>query len=133
MTADKPRKPQTITRTTEYGYFIRKKLRKGKIRRQKTVKLPAKGKKVVLAKLNDIEIYVYPYDYPDKVFFGIYPLSTMIGEDDLSKLFGIYNKIRWYLKEEWTKKGDSRSKAKYPRQRIVNAYNAGLAERTEPK
>lgn len=88
---------------------------------------------MVLGKLNDIEIYVYPYEYPDKVFLGIYPLSTVIGIEDLPKILGLYNKIRWYLQEDWLRKPKTEKGAKYPRERIVRAYNTGLDERKEAK
>ena len=133
MTANKPRKKVSITQTTEYGYYIRKKTRTGKKRRQKTIRPPRNPEKVCLAQLKELEFYVYPKNHPDKVFIGIYPLSTYIEYDDLKRLWGILNKIRWYLREDWTKQRKQTKAAKYSREAIVRAYNAGLSRLKEFK
>lgn len=128
MTADKPSKRPSMTVTHEYGYHIRKKYRYGKKRRQKTTKIEKNTKKVVLAEINGLQVYVYPKEFPNKVFLGIFPMSIQLEEADFSRLFGIMNKIRWYFNEDWVRKGDSRNKAKYLRQQIQRAYTEGLNE-----
>ena len=122
----KPRKRDSTTITREYGYFSRIKTRKGKKRRQSTEYRKTRGEKVLLAKLGDLELYVYPKDYPDRVFLGIFPMSTCISEEQLGLLFNIYNKSKWYLKEDWTRKDTWRKGANSLRRRIQRSYARGL-------
>jgi len=126
-------KKLSVTRETERGYFIRTKVRHGKKRHQKTIKLKPSHKKVIIDQIADLQIYVYPKDYPDKVFLGIYPMSTMIGEEDYKRLFGILNKIRWYFDDQWVKHPKREKGAKFLRRRIVNSYNLSVSELKKPK
>lgn len=126
MSPNKSGKKPTMTITREYGYFSRVKTRRGTKKRQKTVKLQNNPEKVVIDRIGDLEIYCYPYSYPDKIFIGIYPMNTVLGREDFKRLFGIMNKIRWYLDEEWISKPKTEKGAKFLRRRIVKAYNSGL-------
>ncbi|GAG81481.1 unnamed protein product, partial [marine sediment metagenome] len=65
MVSDKPTTTKSVTRTTEYGIFIRKKIRKNGKRKQKTTKIKRNPEKVKLGKVGDIEFYAYPFQYPD--------------------------------------------------------------------
>lgn len=133
MGSNRSGKKPTMTIETEYGYFIRRKTRRGKKRTQKTERLKKQSQKVVIDRIGELEIYVYPYDYPEKVFLGIYPLSTVIGEEDFKRFFGILNKIRWYFNDEWVKDRKREKGVKSLRQRIVNSYNMGLEEMKKRK
>lgn len=133
MTPDKSSKKPTMTITREYGYFQRIKTRRGTKKRQKTIKVQSNPEKVVIDRIGDLEIYVYPYSYPDKIFIGIYPMNTTLEREDFNRLFGIMNKIRWYLEEEWTRNPKNQKGSKYLRQRIVQAYNFGLSKLKETK
>ena len=97
---DKLGQKKGFSTKTEYGYYIRRTTRYGKKRRQKTTKLPKNPEKVILGRIGDIEVYVYPHSFPYKVFFGIYPMSTYIEEHQKKDILVLYNKIRWYFNEE---------------------------------
>jgi len=124
--SDKPREHKSRTETTEYGSFIRKKTRYGKKRKQKTVILKKNPEKVVLGKIGDIEVYVYPFQYPDKIFFGLFPMSCYLEEHQKEDVLVLYNRIRWFFKEDWTKKRKQTKHSKASRQAILKAYNVGL-------
>lgn len=126
METNKPRKNESTTTTTEYGYYIRKKIRHGKRRKQKTTRIKNNPEKIILGKLGDLEIYAYPYQYPNKIFVGIYPLSTYIEEHQKEDILVLYNRVRWYFNEEWTKKRKQGKWAKTSRKAIVSAYNHAL-------
>ena len=125
-------KRESTTRETEYGYFIRQKVRHGKKRRQKTTRLPKNPEKVTLAKLGDLEFYILPKAFPDKVFIGLYPLSTYVEEHQINDFFRIYNQIRWYFNEGWQREENTTKRANLTRQRIERAYNAGISKLKKP-
>lgn len=133
MTSNKSGKKPSVTRTSEYGYFIRRKVRRGRKQRQKTEYLKKSSKKVIIDRIGDLEIYVYPKDFPDKVFLGIYPMSTMIDSRDYNRLFGILNRIRWYFNDDWVSDRKRGKEANSLRQRIVNSYNLSIAELKKAK
>ena len=118
------KKSRTVTK--ERGYFERTKIRYGKKRKQKTEYVDTSKKKVVLAKVGDLEFYVYPYDYPDTVFAGIYPMSTKLDKGDVNKFLGVLNKLRWYFNNEWENEPTRSKGANYRRRAIEQAYNLGL-------
>jgi len=124
---------ESITRTTESGAFIRVTIRKGKKRRQKTERMHKNDKKVILGMIGDFEAYVYPYQYPETVFVGKFPMSTKIDKGSEREVLATAQKIRHYLegtyfsKENWRKGSNSRKRA------IRKAYNLGLGEVTKPK
>lgn len=128
---------------TETGVFQRKYWRKGKKKRQKTQRLRKNPLKVVLGKIGDLEVYVYPYQFPDKIFLGHYPDFTMVlGKEDLGKIWGMLNKMRWYLNGEWSTKERKRygisevirtKQAKRARVAMVRAYNLGLSRQKKAK
>lgn len=126
MVSNKSGKKPTMSITREYGYFQRIKTRRGTKKRQKTIRLKNNPEKVVIDRIGDLEFYVYPYSFPDRLFIGIYPMSTSIEIEDFKRLFGIMNKIRWYLEEDWVNKPKTEKGAKFLRKRIVKAYNIGL-------
>ena len=131
MGSDEPRKPKTRTVTKEYGQFIRTKTRYGKRRKQKTTRIKPNPEKVTLGKLGSLEFYAYPDQYPDKVFFGLYPLSDFIEEPRVEDILRIYNKVKWYFAEYWQKSGRTTKGAKSSRQAILRSINAGLDKRKE--
>lgn len=88
---------------------------------------------MVLGKLGTLEFYAYPDEFPDRVFYGIYPLSDSIEAHQSEDVLRIYNKIRWYFAEYWKKSGRTTKGAKLARQRIVRAYDSGANKRRKPK
>lgn len=117
------KKSRTITK--ERGYFTRTKIRIGKKRRQKTEYIDTSKKKVVLAKIGDLEFYTYPFDYPDTVFAGIFPMSTQLSKADVRTLFGVCNKLRWYFNNEWENEPGRSKGANALRRAIEQAYDSG--------
>ncbi len=119
-------KDLSYIKTVESGIFIRTKWRKNKKTHQKTLKIKPSSKKVVLGHIGDFEVYVYPFDYPDKVFVGKYPINTMIDSTNVKQLLGAYNQIQWFLSGKAFSKPSNRKGANMRRQSIVSAYNRGL-------
>lgn len=77
-------------------------------------------------------MYVYPYDYPDKVFIGKFPVSTQIDTSTVNQLISIYNKTKWYLKNEGFNKPKKLKAPNARRRAIVSAYNLALnSQRTQ--
>ena len=122
--------PDSITKTTESGAFIRTTIRKGKRRKQKTIRIKPNQEKVVLGHLGDFEVYAYPYDFPDRVFIGSFPVSTQI--EDYREVLSIGQRIRHYLDGDYLQNKRKKQKgAKVRTEAIVQAYNLGLKRRTE--
>jgi len=123
----------SITKTVETGAFYRTVIRKGKKRKQKTIRLTKNEKKVTLGYIGDFEVYIYPYDYPDTVFIGKFPVSTKIEGTDWRKLYRIARKVKWYLTgEAWkTKHYTKASKKAYTQ--LIKAYNSGLKSLKNPE
>jgi len=119
---------ESTTRTTETGAFIRVVVRKGTRRRQQTLRIKKNQKKVVLGFIGEFEVYVYPYDYPDTVFIGEFPVSTIIDSTNANMLLGVYNKIRSYLRGNYFSEPKRGKGANARRRTIKQAYNLGLKE-----
>lgn len=85
-------------------------------------------KKVILGSIGDFEVYVYPFDYPDKVFIGKFPVSTHIGMNDAKALCGLSKTLVWFLKGEAFSKDGWRKAPNSRRRAIQNAYNLALNE-----
>lgn len=122
-----------LTITEERGYFLRKRYRKGKTKRQKTTIIKPNMQKVKLMNINGLELYVYPQDFPDRVFIGIYPLSIELKQRDIRNLLGMYNKSRWFLANEWQKKRKQTKEAKTSRQAIIRGIDYARNHRKKPK
>jgi len=88
-------------------------------------------KKVVLCKIGDFEVYVYPYDYPDTVFIGEFPVSTQLEKGSEKQLLRGYNLIRSYFNDCYYNKGSWRETTNSRRRAIKKAYNIGMKEKTE--
>jgi len=123
----------SITRTTESGAFIRVTLRTGSKRKQKTERITKSQKKVVLGHLGDFEVYVYPWDYPDTVFIGKFPISTKIDKEQEGAVLAIAQKIRHYLEGHYFNRPNWRKGANSRKRDISRAYNLGLDERKKRK
>jgi len=69
------------------------------------------------------------------VFIGIYPFSQPIGSiQETNLLFGINNKIRWFLKGEWQKRQNPHPSKSRLAEKVLKAYNNGLeVMKTEKK
>ena len=120
------KKTPSETIITEQG-FRRIIYRKGKQKTQKTETHKKNPLKVTLAKIGDLEIYVYPFQYPDKIFLGKYPQFTMIlSKYDLGKWFASYNIMKWFLNGYWTKKAQKRKRSQKTSATIQKAYNLGI-------
>jgi len=119
---------ESMTKTVESGAFIRTVWRKGKKRRQESLRIKPNYKKVILGGFGEFEVYVYPFDYPDKVFIGKFPVSTYLVMSDVKKLMGLTATMRWFLdgkafnEDGWRKGVNSRRRA------IQNSYNLALSE-----
>ena len=122
-----------LVRTVETGTFIRTKLRKGNKTKTETRILQPNKQKYVLCKVGDFELYVYPFDYPDKVFLGKYPKSTEITKTNVNMLLGAYNQACWFLANRAFSKPTRNEGANSRRQAIVNAYNERLKQQTKPE
>lgn len=129
--SEKPQN-QTFIKTVESGAFLKTIWRKNGKRTQKTVKMEKNMQKVVLGTIGDFEVYVYPYDYPDKVFIGKFPVSTMITSTNVQQVLGVYNQMKWFLSNAPFSKPTNRKGANMRRQQIVSAYNLGLKSKTRP-
>ncbi len=123
---------ESWTKTTESGAFIRTTTRKGGRRHQETKRFTPNDEKVVLGHIGDFEVYVYPYNFPDKVFIGHFPVSTVLDANCVSAVLSAYNKARWYLNGEWQNKPQHRIAPNSRRRSIVRAYNLGLIHQTKP-
>lgn len=128
-----PEQNLTFSKTVESGIFIRTKWRKDKKTHQKTLKIKANMKKVILGHIGDFELYVYPFDYPDKLFLGKFPTSTIIESTNVKQFLGAYNQSQWFLSGKAFSKPTNRKGANMRRQQIQTAYNHGLKTKTNPK
>lgn len=133
LTGAMPSGYESVTKTTESGAFIRTTIRKGKKRRQKTKRIKKSDKKVVLGYIGEFEVYVYPYDFPDTVFVGKFPISTQLESGDERKLTGVTNKIRAYFRGDYFSEPKRSKGANARRRTIQRAYNQGLKEKTGAK
>ena len=130
-----PQKQETETIIKEHG-FRRLIIRKGKTKRQKTEIIQKNPMKVTLDKIGDLELYCYPFDYPDTVFIGLGEHSQPLNMYQTRQLFKFYNVSRWFLQGEWTKDLDWRGKPKRSmrtRGELKKAYNLGLERQKETK
>lgn len=123
---------ESKTTIVEIGKFTRIYERKGKRKRVRTKREKKNPKKVVLAKINDLELYVIPYDFPDCVFLGVYPEFTMkLEKHDIPKLLVFYNKARWFIEQKWLKKRHRTKRAENTSTSILKAYNFGVKKLKE--
>jgi hypothetical protein len=83
-------------------------------------------KKVVLGHLGEFEVYIYPYDYPDTVFIGKFPVSTQIESDAWRNILKVAMRIKAYSENQYYKKDGWRKEANARRRDIKKAYNLGL-------
>lgn len=119
------KKEESYTRIQESGAFIRTYVRRGKKRHVKTKRIRKNNKKVVLGSIGDLEIYVYPFDYPDLVFIGKFPVSTTVTRGNVNEVIAGYNKIKWYLSGEWQNGFKNGKGANSSRRAIITAYDLG--------
>lgn len=122
----KPTKTESKTVIKERGSYERTYVREGKKYRQKTKRYKKNPERVLLAKHGDMELYCYPFQYPDTVFLGIYPYSIQLNQSDLTMFFNFHNKAKWFLNEEAFRKPKRRKGANARRRAIVRAYGEGL-------
>jgi len=83
-------------------------------------------KKVILGHLGDFEVYVYPYDFPDTVFIGAYPVSTQITTGNIGEVMAAYSRASWFLAGNWQNKPNWRIGPNSRRRACEKAYNSGL-------
>lgn len=114
------------TITTETGVYQRKIYRKGKTARQKTIKCKKNPEKVVLGYLGQAEVYVYPYNFPDKVFIAQFPNKPIvIDTTNLGDLFKTFNLCRWFFNDAFSKP-KKRKGANSRRRSVSRGYKVGL-------
>jgi hypothetical protein len=85
-------------------------------------------KKVIIGNIGDLEVYLYPFDFPDKAFIGKFPVSTPVSRSDLSNMMGIINTLRWFFDGKAFSEPKRRKAANARRRAIVSAYNLALSE-----
>ena len=124
------KKQPSETVIKESGVYTRTYYRKGKKRQIHTEKVKKNPKKVLLERFGDLDVYVYPYDYPDKAHFGKYSskFSMTISKHDLPILLRIYQILRWYFSGYWQIKSNRTKQAKRRACAIQKAYNYALNE-----
>jgi hypothetical protein len=133
-------KEESTTVIVEHGTFKREYRRKGKNSKTKLIRYTKNPEKVVLCKIGELEVYVYPFNYPDKVFFGKYPHFTMqMNEHEITDLFRAYNRIRWYFEhafdpiKEPQKTAKNEKQANRTRLSIRKSYNHALNKLPRPE
>jgi hypothetical protein len=125
------KKNESITTTEESGTFYRKIIREGKKTKTVTIKIKDNESKVILGYTGALQIYVYPYSYPDKVFIGKYPISTVIEKTTVQQLMSSMNIVRWFLEGNWQNTGKCRKNVRKVREMIQKAYNNELKRNFE--
>ena len=102
----------TRTEEIEEGTYIRRKIRHGEKRKQKTNRLRKNPEKVILTYLGDIEFFCYPYHNDETVYARIGKSITGIDKYESQKLLHCYNRIKWALNGgiKASVKGESKSK-----------------------
>lgn len=85
-------------------------------------------KKVVLANLGEFEFYCYPFDYPDKVFLGKFPISTTLCMNDVKQMMGISATLRWFIEGKAFIEPNWRKGVNARRRAIQKAYDLALNE-----
>lgn len=125
--------PAPKLKETEYGFYIREKWRSKKKRTQKTHRFPKNLEKVVIAQIGTLEIYVYPYQFPNQVFLGLFPINVKLSKYQANDLMRAFNTIRWYLEDKWTDKPTRNKKANALRRALQKAYLHGEQNHNNPK
>lgn len=124
---------KTWSKTVESGAFIRTTYRKGNKRQTKTEKFQKNQKKVILGMIGDFEVYIYPFDYPDTVFIGKFPVSTKLDSFHVKDLLIAFNRARWFLEGNWQNEAQTTKASKIARQQIQRAYNLALKDQRRPE
>jgi hypothetical protein len=115
-----------VSKTSESGLFLRTIIEENGYRKQKTVKFNKNTEKVFLGSIGELQVYAYPFRFPDCVFIGDFPVSTKIDLSNAKAILGAYNKIKWFLAGEWRNKAKSSIRTGMRRQQIQRAYDCGL-------
>ena len=116
---------ESRTTTYESGQFERTKIRQGKKRKQRTVKIPKRESKVVLYKIGRLQLFAYPYDNRNKLFIGYGKFAHPIDKYSVHRILVLYNIAKWFLSKGFklSMQGKSRSSLGKPIQR---AFKKGL-------
>jgi hypothetical protein len=117
---------ETITKTTESGAFIRTVIRRGKQRTQTTTRIKPNQKKVVLGHIGELE--VYPFDFPDTVFLGKFPVSVQLSRTGVSEMLRMSHTCRWFLDGKAFSAPNWRKGVNARKRDIQTAYNQALLE-----
>lgn len=121
----------SYTKLVESGAFVRTLYRKGTKRKQETRRMKKNDEKVVLGMLGDLEVYVYPYNFPSTVFIGKFPISTQITQQNRAEVITAARRIRWFLDGEWNSSSNQHKDSKTRRHTMIKAYNTGLKHQKE--
>jgi hypothetical protein len=113
----------SVTKRVESGTFTRTIIRRDGRKTVKTTLIKPNKKKVIIGHLGDMEVYVYPFEFPNRVFIGKFPYSTSLDRQDAAKMFGLAHTMMWFLNEEPYKKVKRRKAPRMLSERIVSAYN----------
>ena len=113
---------EVTSKRVEYGTFTRTISRRGSKRTVKTKTIAPNPAKVVLGHIGEMEVYVYPFDFPNNVFVGKFPNSTCLDRGDASMLHGLANICTWFLDGNAYTKHRMRKGAHARRRAILSAY-----------
>jgi hypothetical protein len=127
----------SIKKTKIVGRIYREEIEKDEKKKEReTVEIERNPKRLVFGEVKDLQVYTYPYDFPNMIFIGIHPFSVGITERELNTLWGVLSRARAYFRlmkkslPTPPKYGAKNKSAREFRKAIVKAYNAGLTEKT---
>jgi hypothetical protein len=124
------KKTPTVTKRVEHGTFTRTIIRRDKRVTVKTTYAKPNPKKVIIGKLGDLEVYVYPYDFPNRVFMGKFPVTFSLTKQDIAAMLGLASISTWFLNGNAFKSHRMGKAANARRRAILSAYKyAQNAER----
>jgi hypothetical protein len=115
-------KTPSVTKRVESGTFTRTIIRRDNKKTVKTTYVKPNPAKVVLGHIGEMEVYVYPYDFPSRVFIGKFPNSTSLEKSDVNALIGFSNQLRWFLDGEPYTRHRMGKAADARRRAILSAY-----------
>ncbi len=125
---------EEIKPTPKPDYWIKQRIKSGSFetietwdskgeKHEKTVYHDKNPAKVLLGSISNITYYVYPFDYPDKVFINSVGDKHFMDKYDAIKMVAINNKIRWYLNGGLQKSLSNKSKSTLAQQiRLAYEY-----------
>jgi len=100
--------------------------------KQKLKRAYKNPEKVTLGWIGELEVYCYPYQFPDTVFIGHYPFTgTKLDKYEIRQLGKAWIRSRSYLSACFKKRGTSARREL--NKRLLRAYNYSLEHINAPK